>query len=584
MGPVAVPPHLRRYVVQQNYDEYTAQDQAVWRFVLLQTHARLCHTAHEAYAAGFDAVGISVERIPHIAEMNERLAARSCQAVCVDGFIPPRAFQAFQARGVLPIACDIRTSRHLAYTPAPDIIHEAAGHAPFLAHPEYAHFLRRIGSVGEKAFSDSHDRAVYDAIYALSEIKENPASTLAQIASAEAEVARLASLERAPSEAALVARLYWWTVEYGLVGSPTDYRLYGAGLLSSLGEGHSCRGDDVRKLPLDASCIDVAYDITRPQPQLFVARSFEHLDVVLDDVSRQLAFRRGGAVALERARKSREAACVELSTGAQLVGTVQNLHGDAASPAAVDFSGECAVAYGFEVLEGWPRRHGYVLPLGRLDDGTSLDAIGVDVLRRHCDAGMRVSLRLQSGISVSGQVLDTRVQAGRVVALLLAGARIALQGRLLLRAAEPYPLLLAERVRSAQAELPVGYYAATESPQTLVPKPRTFSADERGLIDLYDRALAALRERFGSEVVPRFETLHQVLTQRYPQEWLLRWNLLESLIKLGETGQLAATLRAELEHLELHFDRREPIATGLGYLKRIERALAAQRGGEEGGT
>jgi phenylalanine-4-hydroxylase len=583
MGSIDVPPHLRKYVVNQNYDQYTVQDQAVWRFVLLQTYARLRHTAHAAYAVGFDAVGISVERIPRIAEINERLAQRSFQAVCVDGFIPPRAFQAFQARGVLPIASDIRTSKHLAYTPAPDIIHEAAGHAPFLAHPEYAHYLRRIGSVGEKAFTNAHDRAVYAAIFLLSELKESPSSTVLQLAQAEAEVTRLGALSDEPSEAARLARLYWWTVEYGLVGTPRDYRLFGAGLLSSLGEGHFCHEPSVRKLQLDASCVEIAYDITRPQPQLFVARNFEQLDRVLDEVSRSLGFRLGGHVALSRARASGEPACLELSTGAQLVGVVQVLHGDAA-PDAIELSGACAIAFEFEVLAGWPRTDGYVLPLGWLDDGTSLDSIGPECLRRHTDRSGCLTLRLRSGAVITGRLVDTFERAGRVLGLWLADCVIQRDGRVLLRAATPYPLLLAERVVTAQAELPQGFYPATEFADTQVPKPRDFAPAERELIGLYEQALAVLRESFGSKVVPRFEVIHRALSERYPDEWLLRWNLLESLIKLGEGGALASSLEADLSRLEVHFAHREPIATGLAYLRGLGIASTAPRGGQEGRT
>jgi phenylalanine-4-hydroxylase len=577
-----VPPHLRKYVVSQNYDEYTVQDQAVWRFVLLQTHARLLRTAHASYASGFDAVGISVERIPNISEMNERLGRSGFSAVCVDGFIPPRAFQAFQARGVLPIAADIRDSSHLAYTPAPDIIHEAAGHAPFLADPEYAHYLRRIGSVGEKAFSNAHDRAVYEAIYLLSELKENPASTPQQIARAEVEVTRLAAQAVAPSEAALVARLYWWTVEYGLVGPPDDYRLYGAGLLSSLGEGHFCHESSVRKLALDAGCIDVAYDITRPQPQLFVARDFEQLDRVLEDVARTLAHRVGGQLALLRARDSGEPACLELATGTQLAGVVHALHGASASPDVVELSGPCVVAVDNQVLAGWPRSDGYVLPLGRLDDGTSLSAIGPEPLRRHCDASRTLRLSLQSGVSISGRLLATSESAGRVSIVLLRDCVIEQHGRVLLRAAAPYPLLLTERVTTAQAELPIGFHPSTAFADVQVPKPRIFSPEQRDVIALYEQALAALRGSFGSQVVPHFEAIHRSLGERFPEEWLLRWNLLESLIKLGERGALATTLEAELERLELRFAHREPIATGLSYLRGLGQASAERRDSQPG--
>src|ERR1700712_4555142 len=196
--PPQLPAHLREFVVAQDYAAYNAEDQAVWRFVVLQTYARLLQTAHPAYAAGFAAVGISTEEIPRIERMNERLGDTGFQAVCVDGFIPPRAFQSFQARGFLPIAADIRTSRHLTYTPAPDIIHEAAGHAPFLAQASSARYLRAIGLYGEKAFASPYDREVYDAIHSLSELKEDPQATAAQIQAAEAKLSALTQTAAAP--------------------------------------------------------------------------------------------------------------------------------------------------------------------------------------------------------------------------------------------------------------------------------------------------------------------------------------------------------------------------------------------------
>ena len=305
-----VPAHLRRFVVEQDYSQYTAVDQAVWRFVLLQTHARLVETAHPAYRDGLAATGISVERIPSINEMNDKLARFGWGAVCVDGFIPPRAFQEFQARGILPIAADMRTRDHLVYTPAPDIIHEAAGHAPILPDSSYAAYLRRIGEIGEKAFTVPEEGRVFQAIYTLSEVKEDPSTTPETLERVEAELeAALASVTET-SEAARLSRLYWWTSEYGLVGRTDDYKLYGAGLLSSLGESHSCHDPSVRKLPLEESCTDVSYDITKPQPQLFVARDFEALHEVLERVSRTLSFTIGGALALERAIRSRELASV----------------------------------------------------------------------------------------------------------------------------------------------------------------------------------------------------------------------------------------------------------------------------------
>jgi phenylalanine-4-hydroxylase len=577
--PAQLPAHLRQFVVAQNYAGYTAEDQAVWRFVVLQTHARLLQTAHPAYAAGFAAVGISTAEIPRIERMNQRLADTGFQAICVDGFIPPRAFQSFQARGFLPIAADIRTSRHLTYTPAPDIIHEAAGHAPFLAHAEYARYLRAIGLYGEKAFASPYDREVYDAIHSLSELKEDPQATAAQIQAAEARLSALTQSAAAPSEIALLSRLYWWTVEYGLVGKVDDYRLYGAGLLSSIGEGHFCHEREVRKLPLGAACIQVPYDITRPQPQLFVARDFEQLHEVLEQVCDGFAFRIGGRYALEQAQLSAEAATLDLDADVQLTGTVSKLHLDGEDLAAISLQGDCAVAMDGSVVAELPRLAGYVLPLGHLQDGTSLSAITRDRLRALAGGSSKIQLQTRHGISIEGTLVSQTERAGRVALLLLEQCTMSRGSELLYRAHagdRPYPLLLAERVVTAHAALPAGYHPATELPDaktSMVPRPRLFAPEHERLIQLYDQALSALREGFGSNVVSSFERIHEALQANYPDEWLLRWNLLESLAKLGKSAALSLTadLTRELEQLELRYANREPIATGLAYVRSLYR-------------
>lgn len=570
-----LPAHLRQYVVAQDYSAYNAEDQAVWRFVVLQTHARLLRTAHPAYGAGFAAVGISTEQIPCIERMNERLADCGFQAVCVDGFIPPRAFQAFQGHGFLPIAADIRTSRHLTYTPAPDIIHEAAGHAPFLAHADYARYLRDIGRFGERAFSSPYDRDVYEAIHSLSELKEDPQATAAAIQVAEARLQSLSQAAAAPSEAALLSRLYWWTVEYGLVGDVRDYRLYGAGLLSSIGEGHFCHGADVTKLPLGAACIQVPYDITRPQPQLFVARDFEHLHEVLDQVCDGFAFRIGGSYALEQAQSSGEAATLELGDGLQLAGVVSALHYTGAELAAVSLQGDCAVALNGSVAAELPRLARYVLPLGRLEDGGSLSELDAEKLCRLRDGRGRLQLRTRSRVQIDGRWVQQTERAGRIVVLQLADCTIRCAGELLLRSSEPVPLVMAERVVTAHAGLPLGYFPATPLPETKIPKPRLFPPAHAQLIQLYDEALSVLREGLGSRVVPTFERIHDQLESHYPDDWLLRWNLLESLAKLGKGAELGADLTRELERLELRYAHREPIATGLSYVRSLYRTEGA---------
>src|SRR5688572_25450325 len=163
---------------------------------------RLKDTAHPSYARGLLESGISSEHIPSIAEMNRCLARLGWGAVCVDGFIPPRAFQGFQARGILPIAAEMRTVEQLPYTPAPDIIHEAAGHAPILVDPQYAAYIRAIGGVGSRAFSSAADARVDLAVRRLSEIKEHASPEPAELAAAERELVEAYAAAKEPSEAA----------------------------------------------------------------------------------------------------------------------------------------------------------------------------------------------------------------------------------------------------------------------------------------------------------------------------------------------------------------------------------------------
>ncbi|MGZ3721743.1 MAG: aromatic amino acid hydroxylase, partial [Bdellovibrionales bacterium] len=181
-----IPKHLLKYIVEQNYARYTPEDQAVWRYIMRQLKNYLSTHAHESYLQGLEKSGIEIERIPHIEVIDQKLEELGWGAVPVSGFIPPAAFMEFQSLGVLPIASDMRTLDHLLYTPAPDIVHEAAGHAPILAaDPEYAAYLRQYGEVARHSILSREDLAQYEAIRVLSDMKEDPASTPEKIARAE---------------------------------------------------------------------------------------------------------------------------------------------------------------------------------------------------------------------------------------------------------------------------------------------------------------------------------------------------------------------------------------------------------------
>ncbi|WP_224244403.1 aromatic amino acid hydroxylase [Hyalangium gracile] len=320
-----LPAHLRRYVVGQDYASYTPRDHAVWRHILLRLRNHLSDKAHSAYLDGLEATGISVERIPSLDEMNEKLARLGWGAVGVRGFIPGAVFTELQTLGVLAIAADIRTHEHIQYTPAPDIVHESAGHAPIIANARYAQYLKRCGMTGFKAIASVEDLAIFEAIRNLSVVKEDPAATKEEVEHAQARLDAANNSSRYVSESTRAGRLYWWTAEYGLVGSLENPRLYGAGLLSSIGEAEHCLTPAVKKVPLTVACTETEYDITRMQPQLFVARDFEHLFEVLEQFEASMAWKRGGDYGLHEALRARSVNHLVLSDGREVTGKVMEL-------------------------------------------------------------------------------------------------------------------------------------------------------------------------------------------------------------------------------------------------------------------
>lgn len=180
-----LPYHLKSLIIEQPYNDYTAQDHAVWRYVMRQNIHYLKEIAHDSYLSGLEKTGISIDEIPHMYGMNRILQKIGWAAVAVDGFIPPSAFMEFQAYNVLVIAADIRPINQIGYTPAPDIIHEAAGHAPIIANPEYSEYLRLFGKYGCKAFSNPKDENLYLAIRHLSILKADPYTESKDIKNAE---------------------------------------------------------------------------------------------------------------------------------------------------------------------------------------------------------------------------------------------------------------------------------------------------------------------------------------------------------------------------------------------------------------
>ncbi len=318
----ALPKHLQRFLVPQDCDAYTPRDHAVWRHILGRLTEDLKDKAVESYLRGLEATGIGLERIPSLDEMNEKLSRLGWSAVSVRGFIPPAVFTELQSLGVLAIAADIRTFEHVEYTPAPDIVHESAGHAPILADARFSEYLKRSGVAGFKAIASVEDQAVFEAIRNLSVVKEDPAATPAEVQLSVDRLHAACASRRYVSENTKASRLYWWTAEYGLVGDLDHPKIYGAGLLSSIGEAERCLSETVSKLPLSLICADTEYDITTMQPQLFVARDFDHLFEVLEAFEATMAWKQGGDFGLNEALRARTVNHLVLTGGLELSGKV----------------------------------------------------------------------------------------------------------------------------------------------------------------------------------------------------------------------------------------------------------------------
>ena len=320
-----LPKHLLEYVVDQNYKHYTPVDQAVWRYVMRQNVHYLPSVCHGSYLEGLKKTGLGIDSIPSMYGMSRILKDIGWFAVAVDGFIPPTIFMEFQAHNVLVIAADIRQINHIGYTPAPDILHEAAGHAPIIADVEYAKYLKQFGEIGSKAFSSSDDMVLFEAIRELSILKEAPQIDKSVVQKAEEKVLNLQSNIGSLSEMAKIRNLHWWTVEYGLIGSMNNPKIYGAGLLSSISESVNCLSDKVQKLPYSIDASLVPFDITKQQPQLFVAEDFNHLQYVLNDFSQNMAFKKGGDYSVSLAIEYSNIATCEFDSGIQVSGVFKEL-------------------------------------------------------------------------------------------------------------------------------------------------------------------------------------------------------------------------------------------------------------------
>ncbi len=524
----ATPKHLLQFAVDQRYDDYTPVDHAVWRFIMRQNIFFLKEYAHKVYFQGLLDTGISFERIPRIQEMNDILTKIGWGAVAVDGFIPPAAFMEFQAYKVLVIACDMRQIHHIEYTPAPDIVHEAAGHAPIIVDREYSNYLQRFGEIGAKAMSSKKDFELYEAIRHLSILKEQPNSDPKKIEEATKLVEHRQKTLGEPSEMALLSRLHWWTVEYGLIGTLENPKIYGAGLLSSIGESVSCLEPHVKKIPYSIEAVKTPFDITTKQPQLFVCRDFKHLRDVLEEFASKMAYQVGGFEGINKAIECRNTATCEYSSGLQVTGVFNEVIVDPSNnPIYLRTTGKSALAFKDKELAGHGidyHKDGFGSPIGNWKQTEVAE-------------GKKTKLEFGSGIVVEGKVDKILRRDGKLLLITFSNCRVRYGDRDLFNPDwGTYDMAVGERITSV-------FNGAADKDAynqvALVPKERTIKvpsdAKRKRLENLYAQVRKIRESKTGYE---RLGEIWETQQAEHPKDWLLSMEIFEILDTTNQQDQL----------------------------------------------
>ena len=548
-----LPKHLRQYIKPQNYEEYTPIDQAVWRYVMRKNVDYLSKVAHKSYTDGLKKTGISVDNIPNMYGMNRILKDLGWAAIAVDGFIPPAAFMEFQAYNVLVIASDIRQLENIAYTPAPDIIHEGAGHAPIIGNPEYSAYLRRFGEIGCKAISSAKDFELYEAVRHLSIIKEAKGTDIQEIEKSEKHIEYLQENMGEPSEMALIRNLHWWTVEYGLIGTVEDPKIYGAGLLSSIGESKWCMTDNVKKLPYSLDAARTSFDITKPQPQLFVTPDFAFLSQVLEDFANTMALRTGGLNGLQKLIDSKELGTIELSTGLQISGNFESLIAHDGKPIYFQTKGKSALAYREQELVGQDsNRHetGFGSPIGRLK-GINLPIEEMsprDLKAYKIYEGEMVSLDFTGGINVTGRIITgTRNLQGRIILITFENCKVSYKDKVLFESnQELYNMAIGEEIVSAYHG-PADLKSFDLLDHTLSTNSENKQNDGLSELEAYYKLIRDFRE--GKNKIISRTKVFQEIQEKYPTDWLLPIEIYELALKSNDKI-LAESIKIHLETLK----------------------------------
>ena len=551
-----LPKHLKQFIKPQVYEDYTPINQAVWRYVMRKNVSYLSKVAHNSYLEGLEKTGLEIDNIPNMYGMNRILKEIGWAAVAVDGFIPPNAFMEFQAYNVLVIACDIRQLEHIEYTPAPDIIHEGAGHAPIIANPEYAEYLRRFGEIGCKAISSSRDYELYEAIRLLSILKEAEDTPESEIKKAEEQVDFLQNNMGELSEMSKIRNLHWWTVEYGLIGTVDNPKIYGAGLLSSIGESAWCMTDNVKKISYDISAADQSFDITKPQPQLYVTPDFAKLSSVLEEFANKMALRTGGLSGVKKLISSKSLGTIELSTGIQISGVFTNVIENDGKPVYVQTTGKTALSYREKELVGHGTEYhaeGFGSPIGKLKGiNLTIEEMSPRDLRAYdIYEGEQVTLEFEGNIKVTGEIITgSRNLQGEILLIKFKNCTVTHNDTTLFQPEWGiYDMAVGKKVISAfSGPADVNSFDMINH----VPSSQTIKQKKSAEREELEKLYASIRNiRENKTAATTLKEAFASVTANHPNDWLLSLEIIE-LAKMEENTDLVDKVLNHLEKVKIN--------------------------------
>ena len=223
------------YLIQQDYSAYTPEQHAVWAELVGRVLPNVQQHAAREYLEGFEIIGLQPDRLPNLAEISRRLGPRTrWSSTPVSGFLPAPAFFEMLANRLFPTTTWLRSRESLEYTPEPDIFHDVFGHVPMHAHKVFGDFLEHYG--------------------------------------------RVCAATTDPMVLEKLGRLFWYTVEFGLIRQNGAIKVYGSGVISSQGE---CRnvirgGCAIHDFSLD-EVLETPVKVDELQKVLFAVDSFDQI-------------------------------------------------------------------------------------------------------------------------------------------------------------------------------------------------------------------------------------------------------------------------------------------------------------------